>query len=139
LPGIERGGGKMQEIITEIREIETDDVSGYEVKTTKQIIKLYISNQQDCCENWGFLWCNDDPQEFIGASILNVSLTDKELNTENLKEVIHDENFEDFMVMFVNIETDRGTLQFIAYNEHNGFYGHEATVECKQLKHKEKL
>ncbi len=35
--------------------------------------------------------------------------------------------------MFVNLETNKGTLQFVAYNEHNGHYGHEAKVTCKQL------
>jgi hypothetical protein len=36
-------------------------------------------------------------------------------------------------IMFVNLTTDRGALQFVAYNIHNGYYGHEATVTCKQL------
>ena len=30
--------------------------------------------------------------------------------------------------MFVNINTSNGALQFAAYNEHNGYYGHEAVV-----------
>jgi hypothetical protein len=35
--------------------------------------------------------------------------------------------------MFVNIDTSRGRLQFVAYNAHNGYYSHEATVSSKQL------
>ena len=42
-------------------------------------------------------------------------------------------------VMFVNLETDMGTLQFVAYNEHNGYYGHEAKVQCTKLTHAEHL
>lgn len=42
-------------------------------------------------------------------------------------------------VMFVDLKTDRGILQFVACNEHNGYYGHEATVECTQLMHTEML
>jgi tRNA(Ile2) C34 agmatinyltransferase TiaS len=38
-------------------------------------------------------------------------------------------------VMFVNIETNEGTLQFVAYNEHNGYYGHIAKVQSMQLSH----
>ena len=28
--------------------------------------------------------------------------------------------------MFVNINTSNGLLQFAAYNNHNGYYGHNA-------------
>jgi len=41
--------------------------------------------------------------------------------------------------MFVDLKTDRGKLQFVAYNEHNGYYGHEAEVICNQLNHSEVL
>ena len=41
--------------------------------------------------------------------------------------------------MFVNLETNKGTLQFVAYNEHSGYYGHEAKVQCTQLMHSETL
>jgi hypothetical protein len=37
--------------------------------------------------------------------------------------------------MFVDIETDRGVLQFVAYNAHNGYYGHKARVQSTQLRH----
>ena len=42
-------------------------------------------------------------------------------------------------VMFVNITTSKGVLQFVAYNEHNGYYGHSACVISKQLNHEECL
>ena len=41
--------------------------------------------------------------------------------------------------MFVNVETDKGLLQFVAYNEHNGYYGHEACVISKHLNESEYL
>ena len=41
--------------------------------------------------------------------------------------------------MFVDIVTDRGVLQFVAYNIHNGYYGHEAKVISTQLEHNETL
>jgi hypothetical protein len=37
--------------------------------------------------------------------------------------------------VFVNFETDRGTLQFTAYNGHNGYYGHTVYIETQKLKH----
>ena len=41
--------------------------------------------------------------------------------------------------MFVNLETSEGLLQFVAYNAHNGYYGHEAVLVSKQLNHEERL
>ena len=69
---------------------------------------------------------------------LNVSMTDTALNTEKVEdECNYSHHYDDGNgIMFVNIETDRGVLQFVAYNCHNGFYGHEATVECSYLTEK---
>lgn len=33
--------------------------------------------------------------------------------------------------MFINVETTKGLLQFVAYNEHNGYYGHEVKLVSK--------
>ena len=33
--------------------------------------------------------------------------------------------------MFINVETTRGLLQFAAYNEHNGYYGHDVLLVSK--------
>lgn len=118
-----------------------NSVEGFEVVTSKQSIKLFIDNESQCCENFGYFWCNDDPQDFIGAQLHSVKLTDTALNEALLKANELDPNDECFEgnVMFVNLETDRGTLQFVVYNEHNGYYGHEATVHCSQLSHTECL
>lgn len=112
---------------------EWRDFDGYEVKTSKQVIKLGISNGQSCCESWGHFWMNDKPDDFVGAEVTAVTLTDTALKTEKAPEVY------DGGIMFVNIETNRGTLQFTAYNAHNGYYGHEAVVICQQLEHSECL
>lgn len=133
------------EKIIEIKDYEAKEgyshVAGFEVVTDKQSIKLYIDNVNSCCEKWGHFWCNDNPQEFIGAELRSVSLTDTALNKAQMKANDLNPNDEWFEggVMFVNFETDKGTLQFVAYNEHNGFYGHEAKVQCTQLTHAETL
>lgn len=130
------------EKITEIKEItdysDWSGMDGFEVVTTKQSIKLLIDNGQSCCERWGYFWCNDSPSDFIGATVRSVSLTDLELNEAKMKENDVASLYEGG-IMFVNIDTDRGVLQFVAYNEHNGYYGHEAVVSCTQLKHSEYL
>lgn len=33
--------------------------------------------------------------------------------------------------MFINVETTKGLLQFVAYNEHNGYYGHDVLLVSK--------
>ena len=117
------------------------NVAGFEVVTNKQIIKLYIENDARCCERWGYFWCNDDPQDFIGAKLRSVRLTDAALNEAQMKANDLDPGDEWFtgVVMFVDLVTDKGILQFVAYNKHNGYYGHDAKVQCTQLTHSETL
>jgi len=118
------------EVIKEIKKIEpSTGMDGFMVITNLQEIKLGINNNVGCCEHWGHFWCNDQPQEFVGAHVIGVMLTNKALITEKAPKVYESE------VLFVNIETDRGVLQFVCYNSHNGYYGHLATVTCDQLKH----
>lgn len=107
---------------------------GWVISTTEQEIKIGIEDGQSCCENWGYLITNDTIKEFIGARLLNVNLTDT-----LLKKVETIDSMYEGDAMFVNIETDKGLLQFVAYNEHNGYYGHEAVVISKQLNHSEYL
>lgn len=100
---------------------------GYTVTTDKQVIQLGISNGQSCCENWGYFMTNDNIEEFIGSNILSVDVVDDCLMKEKVPAIYEGG------VMYVNIETNKGTLQFTAYNEHNGYYGHTAVVKSIQL------
>lgn len=133
------------ERIVEIKDYEAREdfhnVAGFEVLTTEQSIKLFIDSENDCCERWGYFWCNDDLKDFIGAELCGVTLTDAALNEAQMKVNGLNPSVSCFegRVMFVNLETDKGALQFVAYNEHNGYYGHEAKVQCAQLTHAEIL
>ena len=115
-------------IITEIKETsfstrKYSDYDGFIISLDNgESIKMGISNDQSCCENWGYFMTNDNQSEFIGAKVLSVHIVDECLNVEKAPDIYEGG------VMFVNIETDRGTLQFTAYNEHNGYYSHEAVV-----------
>jgi hypothetical protein len=135
---------KMEKIV-EIKDYEGKDdycnVAGFEVVTTAHSIKLYIDNDGSCCERWGHFWCNDNPQDFVGAELRGVGLTDTALNEAQMQanDLNPNDKWFEGGVMFVNLDTDRGTLQFVAYNEHNGYYGHEAKVQCTQLTHAEIL
>lgn len=109
---------------------------GYEIVTNEQIIQIGISSGQSCCESFGCIITNDDITEFIGAKLKGVSITDTALNNKKIEEL---EYLDSGGAMFVNLETSKGLLQFVAYNAHNGYYGHEAVLISKQLNHEESL
>lgn len=112
------------EYIAKIQEI----ANGFDIHTCKQVIKLRIDMEPSCCETTGFFMSEDDLYPFIDSALLKVTVTDTALKTH---EVI--DGVESDMVMFVTFETDRGAFQFVAYNIHNGYYGHTASIECEQL------
>lgn len=85
-------------------------------------VKLGISNGQNCCENWGYLISEDNLDEYVGAQYQGVEVVDTKLATIELNGTYESD------CMFVNILTSKGVLQFVAYNEHNGYYGHDAVV-----------
>jgi hypothetical protein len=107
--------------------------TGATVTTTQQTISVLISNNANCCEKWGYLTSVDDPTEFVGAALVGVTITDTALKTYDHEELDAGD------IMFVNIETDRGTFQIALYNAHNGFYGHEAKVESRELNWSQRL
>ncbi|WKV20403.1 hypothetical protein 16Q_010c [Pseudomonas phage 16Q] len=97
-------------------------------------LKLGISNGQSCCEHWGYIISEDSYHEFIGAEYHGVEVVNEKLETVELEGVYEGS------CMFVNINTSEGVLQFVAYNEHNGYYGHEAVVvEDGTITHSESL
>ena len=117
--------------ICSIEKIDHDDEdthcynwSGYEIITTTYVHNFTIQNGDQCCELWGCLLTNDNKEDFIGASVKDINFTTlghldkKKFNIDRM-----DDDGDE--VVFINVETDRGTLQFVAYTMHNGYYGHE--------------
>jgi hypothetical protein len=105
------------------------DYDGFIVVTDKQSIKLGISNEQSCCESWGYFMSEDNTQDFIGAELYDINITDSALATVKVPDIYEGD------VMFVTLKTSNGDLQFVAYNEHNGYYGHDAVVVSNQITH----
>lgn len=141
----------MTETITAINEIhdwkQNDDdydwlkFDGYEIATDQQHILLLITGDQQCCESFGYLLTEDDPSKFIGATLLGVDRIDMARNEKTvfLRRALGWEDYYDLDegdAMFVNVKTDRGTLQFVAYNAHNGYYGHEVRIISRDLNYK---
>lgn len=112
------------ETIVSITEIN-EDQGGYKVATTEHCLFLAIDNTSSCCESWGWFFCNDNPQDFVGAQLLDVFRTDTALVTKKIEEL---GDLASGGTMFVNLTTNRGVLQFVAYNSHNGYYGHKVQV-----------
>jgi len=103
---------------------------GFTIVTNYQRIHIGVSAGQSCCERTGYFMSEDRPAEFIGAKLVGVTVTNTALRTYEAVEYLDEGG-----VMFVNLNTDRGTLQFAAYNAHNGYYGHTARVHCQQVQH----
>lgn len=117
--------------ITDIEEvfdvkIDWSNQDGYRVKTDHHEFYVLISNGQSCCESWGYFSSEDDLQDFIGANLIEVKLTDVALNQKKVEE--SDCYSDSGGIQFVDFVTDEGVFQLAVYNAHNGYYGHSITV-----------
>lgn len=122
---------RIEEIIFKNNEKDWSTFGGFQIITDQQTIKIGISNSQSCCGHWGYLITNDDFNDFIEAELLNIVLVDTALNIKKVEDTV--ESLDGGDIMFVNLETSKGIFQIVAYNSHNGYYGHEAVVVSKQL------
>jgi len=134
----------MKEIIKSITEsnFKTDGFygwfEGFDIVTNIQTIHLGIESGQQCCESWGYLMSEDDLASFEGAEFREIKIVSNAIDgidVETLNDAIQFEGD----AVFVNIETNRGTLQFVAYNGHNGYYGHDVVVRSKTFNHDEQI
>ena len=126
---------RIEETNFKTKENDWNSYEGFQIITDKQTIKLGISDGQSCCERSGYFMSEDDFTEFIGANLIDLAITDTCLNTKKLEaEELYEPD-----LMFINLNTDKGLLQFVAYNSHNGYYGHSAVVVSEQLNHEEVL
>ena len=106
-----------------------DHFDGYIIETENDKIQIGISNEHQCCENWGYLSSNDNLKDFVGAELISVNVVDKGLKIYDIGRSHLNED----EAIFINLETSKGTLQLAVYNEHNGFYGHNVIIKSKSL------
>ncbi len=118
--------------IEEVFNVEGGGMDGYKVTTDKQEILVLISNDQSCCENWGYFSSHDEEKDFVGAMLTGISLVDNALDVKKFNETL-DYGLDEGDVQFVNFETDKGTLQLAVYNSHNGYYGHSILIKSNQV------
>lgn len=120
------------EIIKEINEYSDSTYDGFVIITNKQEIKILICNLQDCCEQWGYVTSEDSFEDYIGAELLELALTDDALQS-TIHELEKDVSIDYANCMFINANTSKGLLQFALYNSHNGYYGHTVSITSNQL------
>lgn len=153
--------------IIDIQEFNSEEIifnyekfnsNGFNIITELEKITLYISNEINCCEDFGYFLCNDDYKNFIGSDLYNIKISDSCLNEKILKSKITDEYFSDYLIkndhrisnygiksnyegniLFVDFETSSGVLQFVAYNGHNGYCSHDAGISSIPIKFNKKL
>lgn len=99
---------------------------GIQIKTDNQDILILIDSAQSCCESFGYISSLDDFDDFIGAEIIDVALTNDALETTKLE--LENIRVDLDSCYFVNVNTSKGLLQFTLYNQHNGYYAHNVKV-----------
>jgi hypothetical protein len=116
---------KSKDIHLDLKEYPWITYDGYQVTCTDgSKYSVVICNEQNCCENWGYLASEDDLSNFVGGRLLDVVTTDEALNTKILKPY----SLQTEECIFVTFKTDKGDFQLVAYNQHNGYYGHDIIV-----------
>jgi hypothetical protein len=91
---------------------------GYKITTSKnEYIGLYISSDTMCCEDFGaelyFRGIVVECNSIVGSIVKDIKFDYDSLNTE------------EYQSTNIIIETNRGTIKLLIYNEHNGYYSHE--------------
>ena len=107
---------------------EYEYMDGYKVETDKHVIYVLIENEQSCCESWGYFASEDDLNQFIGAELIEINLTDTALNKEKVEKSDYYDDGGGGGIQFVDFVTDRGIFQLAVYNAHHGYYGHGIVV-----------
>lgn len=101
-------------------------MDGYKIETDKHTVHVLIDNGQSCCESWGYFSSEDNLQQFIGAELTDIKLTDVALNKKGVEESGYYEDCGG--IQFVDFETEKGVFQLAVYNAHNGYYGHGIVI-----------
>jgi hypothetical protein len=114
------------EVILSIGEFSNEANDGFRVVTSKQTIEIGISNDQQCCESWGYFSTPDDTEYFEAATLLGINTVESD----------ESDGYGGKFTQFVNIETDRGQLQLAVYNAHNGYYGHSIYITSNDVSYK---
>jgi hypothetical protein len=77
---------------------------------------LQLTDQaQSCCER-RYMVCDDKLDNFIGGTLLDLSVEDAPSTGNRDECAVHD-------VQFLHVKTSNGSFTVSNHNEHNGYYG----------------
>jgi hypothetical protein len=101
-----------------------------EMSDSNKNIIAKIDNISRCCEDWGHNISFEENDEvtnkklkdFIGAKFISVEVIEYDEDTSK-------ERYE--VTMDVKIITDRGNIIIQFYNEHNGYYAHDVSIQIE--------
>jgi hypothetical protein len=107
-------------------ELDGIEYDGYRVITDTHEIVCYIDNYHQCSEEFGYILTEDEISQFIGSKLLKCEHVDTDCNKEQLINIVNFNDYDECIdTMFIDFVTSNGLLQFVAYNAHNGYYGHK--------------
>ena len=101
--------------------------NGFNILTNKQLIKILIDDYNLLYEKSGILmFKSENIQNLIGLTILSISY-----GTEIDERLVPmpDISLNTHPHIIINIETDKGLIQIVIYNKHDGSCPHHAYIE----------
>ena len=113
------------------RRFKNDEWKGVKIVTNKQTIEVLVDVYQSCCEIYDVIIITPDNQDVIGYEVKSVKWG-KCILVDYLPVIKSHEiefNEKDTQQAIVNIETDKGLIQIVTYNIHNGYYPHKVSVK----------
>lgn len=69
---------------------------------------------QSCCEN-RYMTTDDDPKVLEGTVLKEIRVSHADGSSED--------SYDSHEIAFLDVVTDKATIQFATHNEHNGYYG----------------
>jgi hypothetical protein len=89
-------------------------------------VRFGISDGQSCCEDFNYLHPADDYPNFVGAEYQGL----REIYTwpASIDNPYAEYGFDAGGFQAIEVATDRGPLQFVVYNAHNGYYSHSTVI-----------
>lgn len=113
--------------IERIRYVDDHDdlYEGYELKVgADEYVRVMIENSHLCCERWGVrVSC---PNAAVLADYVGERITDIRWAPSPK---VGAQDFTDFYEAPVEIQTTRGLLRIVPWNEHEGYYSHLVLLE----------
>jgi hypothetical protein len=94
---------------------------------TKNII-LKIDNESQCCEVWGYNISYSETiftnlEDFIGAIFISSEIIEYDTFCKDSNK--------DRVSIGIKIITDRGNITVEFYNDHNGYYPHDVSIQIE--------